>query len=114
VPGGTLVDMHPVTEEQVEGGDAIVGVICESEWVSVELPNSEAGLRQTVDEGLYAVEDETDYDVLHHFDAPEELIDLRRDLLEGQAELVSAIRSASAPLVTRMHVVLRRLRALPT
>jgi hypothetical protein len=113
VPGGTLVDIHPVTEEQVENReDAVVGVILEPEWITVDLPNSEAALRASVAEGLYALEAETDYDVLEHFDEPEELIEAKRDLLEGQEALVDAIRAAAAPLVTRMHVDFRRLRAL--
>ena len=112
VPGGTLVDIHPVTEEQIETGAAVVGVILEPDWVAVDLPNSEAGVREVVRDGLYALEAETAYDVLQHFDDPEELIDAKRDVLEEQHTLVSAIRAAEPPLVTRMHVVLRRLRAL--
>jgi len=108
-PGGTLVDMHPVTEEHVEAAGGQVGVILEPQWVSVELPNSEAALRQTIAEGLYEVELETEYDVLQHFDTAEELIEAKSDLLEEQHELVAAIRAAPAPLATRMHVVFRRL-----
>jgi len=111
--GGTVVDIHPVTEEQVESSEGVVGVIREPDWVNVDLPNSEAALRQTIAEGLYELEEETDYDVLQHFDEYEDLIEEKRDLLEGQDQLVNAIRVAPTPLVTRMHVVLRRLRALP-
>jgi hypothetical protein len=110
IPGGTLVDVHPVTEEQVESGDGIVGVILEPDWIGVDLPNSEAALRETVREGLYALEAETEYDVLEHFDDADDLIDAKRDLLEGQDALVTAIQSASSPLKTRMHIVMRRLR----
>ena len=88
-------------------------MIREPDWVNVDLPNSEAALRQTIAEGLYELEEETDYDVLQHFDESEDLIEEKRDLLEGQDQLVNAIRVAPTPLVTRMHVVLRRLRALP-
>jgi hypothetical protein len=110
-PGGTLVDVHPVTEEQVETTRGFVGVILEPDWVNVDLPNSEAALRQVVHEGLYDLEAEREYDVLQHFDEPEELIDAKRDILEGQDGLVRTIRTAPPPLFTRMHVVLRRLRA---
>ena len=112
VPGGTLVDLHPVTEERVEAKGALVGVILEPEWVSVELPNSESALRQTIAEGLYELEVETEYDVLQHFVQAEELIAAKSDLLEEQQELVAAIRTAPTPLVTRMGVVFRRLRVL--
>jgi hypothetical protein len=110
MPGGTLVDVHPVTQEQVESGEGIVGVILEPDWIAVDLPNSEAALRETVREGLYALEAETEYDVLEHFDDADDLIDTKRDLLEGQDTLVAAIQSASSPLRTRMHIVMRRLR----
>jgi hypothetical protein len=113
VPSGTLVDVHPVTEEQVETRSAVVGVIREPEWIEVELPNAEAALREMVAEGLYELEAESEYDVLQHFDEAIDLIDAKADLLEGQDELVAAIESAEPPLFTRMHVVLRRLRALP-
>jgi hypothetical protein len=112
-PGGTLVDVHPVTEEQVETSAGIVGVILEPEWVGVDLPNSEAALEQGVADGLYRLEAETEYDVLTHADEPDELIEARRELLEDQDELVRSIRAAPPPLFTRMHVVLRRLRVLP-
>ena len=110
VPGGTLVDVHPVTEEQVESGDGVVGVILEPDWIGVDLPNSEAALRETVRDGLYAPEEETEYDVLEHFDDADDLIEAKWDLLEGQDALLAAIQSASSPLRTRMHVVMRRLR----
>jgi len=113
VRGGTVVDIHPVTEEQVESSEGVVGVLREPDWVNVDLPNSEAALRQTIAEGLYELEEETDYDVLQHFDESEDLLEEKRDLLEGQDQLVNAIRVAPTPLVTRMHVVLRCLRALP-
>jgi hypothetical protein len=107
VPGGTLVDAHPITEEHVEG----VGAILEPEWLTVDLPNSEAALRQAIAEGLYELEAETEYDVLQHFDHADELIEAKEDLLEDQAALVAAIRAAPPPLATRMRVVFRRLRS---
>lgn len=113
VSGGTLVDVHPVTEEQVETRDGVVGVILEPEWVNVDLPNSEAALEEVVAQALYRREAETEYDVLTHADEAHDLVEARRNLLEGQAALVRSIEAAAPPLFTRMHVVLRRLRALP-
>jgi hypothetical protein len=112
VRGGTLVDMHPVTEEQVESRREIVGVIREPDWVTIELPNAEAGLQATIGAGLYELEAETHYDVLQHFDEAEELIEAKQDLLEEQEVLERAIHAATPPLMTRMRVVFRRLRAL--
>jgi hypothetical protein len=113
VPGGTLVDMHPVTEEHVSGPGGPVGVIAEPEWLTVELPNAEAALRETVEEGLFGLEAETEYDVLHHFADADDLIETRQGVLQEQEALVSAIRAAETPLVTRMRVVFRRLRVVP-
>ena len=44
VPGGTLVDSHPVTEEEIVADGSPLGVIEEPEWRSVVLPNAEARL----------------------------------------------------------------------
>jgi hypothetical protein len=107
-----LVDVHPVSEEQVEASGAVVGTIEEPDWVTVDLPNAESGVRLVVDEGLYVLEAETEYDVLQHFDDVEELIEVKRDIIEGQDRLISAIRTAPPPLRSRMRVVMRRLRAL--
>ena len=112
VPGGTLVDIHPVTEEHVEAAGAPVGVILEPDWFTGDLPNSESALRRTIAEGLYELEAETEYDVLQHFDRPDELVEAKSDLLETQQALVDAVRAAPPPLVTRMRVVFRRLRAV--
>jgi hypothetical protein len=112
VPTGALVDVHPVTEERVETRAGVIGVIEEPEWTTVELPNAEAALRQTVREGLYALEAEREYDVLTYFDSSAELIAEKRDLLDCQAALTARIEAATPPFVTRMHVVLRRLRVL--
>jgi hypothetical protein len=112
-PGGTLVDVHPVTQERVETDGGVIGTIEEPDWVDVDLPNAEAGVRQVIDEGLYALEAETEYDVLQHFDDAEELIEVKHDIIEGQDRLIAAIRGAELPLRTRMRVVMRRLRATP-
>jgi hypothetical protein len=103
--------MHPVTEEHVEAAGEPVGVIHEPDWFGVDLPNSEAALRQAVADGLFELGAETEYDVLQHFDHPDELIEAKSDLLEEQQTLVDAIRAAPLPLTTRMHVVFRGLRA---
>jgi hypothetical protein len=113
IPGGILVDIHPVTEERVEARNGPVGVIREPEWLNVELPNSEAALRQTIAEGLFELEVEKEYDVLEHFDHADELIEAKQDVIEEQLELIAAVHAAPPPLVTRMRVVFRRLRALP-
>ncbi len=111
VPEGTMVELHPLTEEHVEAADGPVGVIAEPEWAEVDLPNTEARLREAVEAGLYALEAETEFDFLKHYDAAEELLEAKQDLLAGQEPLVRRIAAARPPFVLREHVVLRRLRA---
>jgi hypothetical protein len=112
VPHGTMLDLHPVTEQQVEAGGGIVGVIREPEWIERDLLSAEAGLEHVVAEGLYLLEKEVDFDVLQHFDTTEELLERAADLLASQPALARRIRGTSPPFVLREHVVLRRLRAL--
>jgi hypothetical protein len=110
VPGGTLVDLHPVTEEQIEAAGDLIGVIPEPDWFSTHLPNAEARLRDVVRDGLFSPVAETDFDILEHFDEPSDLIEAKREHLEDD-ELVRRIRAARSPLTTREHMVLRVLRA---
>jgi hypothetical protein len=111
-PDGTLLDLHPVTEQQVEAGGTVVGTIREPEWVDRHLPNAEAGLQQVIGEGLYVLEAEVDFDVLQHFDTTDELTEKAADLLAAQPALDRRIRDTPPPFVLRERVVLRRLRAL--
>lgn len=110
VPGGTLVDLHPMTEEQVEAGERVLGVIEEPVFVSVDLPNAEARLVQAIDDGLYTLEAETELDILQHFGDADDLIEAKQRHLDAQPSLVRKIRAAAPPLVTRERFVLRRLR----
>jgi hypothetical protein len=75
------------------------------------LPNAEARLEEAIRAGLYTLEQETEFDVLQHFDQVDELLEAKEERLVGQPALVRWIRAASPPLVAREHVVLRRLRA---
>jgi hypothetical protein len=113
MPGGTLVDAHPVTQERVESATGVVGTIAEPEWLEVDLPNAEGGLRQVVREGLFTLEAEITYSVVEHFDETTDLLELKREVLEGQRELIAAIQAASPPLRAHFSVVARRLRAVP-
>jgi hypothetical protein len=106
-----MVDLHPVTEEQVESADGPVGVIAEPEFAEIDLPNAEARLREAVEAGLFAQEAETQFDFLKYYDAADELLEAKQDLLAGQETLVRRIGAARPPLALREHVVLRRLRA---
>ena len=113
VPEGTLLDLHPVTEQQAEADGRIIGVIREPVFIERDLPNAEAGLRQVIADGLYVLEAEVDFDVLQHFDTTDELLEKEADHLATQTALAQRIRGTSPPILLREHVVLRRLRALP-
>lgn len=110
VPGGTMLDLHPVTEEQVEASGRRIGVIEDPEF-RVDLPNAEARLAEAIRDGLYALEAELEFDVLQHIDTVEELLAKREELLARQPALGGRIRAATPSLVIREHVVFRRLRA---
>ena len=110
VCGGTLVDLHPVTEEHVEAGGQLIGVIEDPDYRSIDLPNAEACLQAEVRRGLYAWEAEKEFDFLQHFDDAEELIEAKRDALASQHDLVRRIRAATLPFTIHEHVVLRRFR----
>ena len=112
VPGGTLLDLHPVTEGRIEANGVVIGVVPEPEFVETDLPNVEAAVEQVVAAGLYVHEAETSLDVLQHFDTAEELLERHAEHLQGEEVLVTTIRSATPPFVVREHAVLRRFRAL--
>jgi hypothetical protein len=109
VPGGTLVDLHPVTEERLEASGRSLGVLEETEWLTVDLPNSEACVAAAIREGLYTLEAETEFELLQHFDSAEDVLDAKSEILSE--DQVKAIRSATPPFLTREDFVLRRLLA---
>jgi hypothetical protein len=110
VHGGTLIDLHPVTEQQVEGRDGVVGTIEEPDFVFETLPNAERRLEDAIRDGVYALEAELAFDLLQHFDDADELIDANTDVLASQSSLKKRIREAPPPFVLRERYVGRRLR----
>ena len=88
------------------------GVIEEPEWRSVVLPNAEARLADAIQDGFFALEAKTEFDLLQHFDTAEDLIEAKANRLESQLELVRRIRTARPPFVNREHYIARRLRGL--
>ena len=112
ISGGTMLDLHPVTEEHVEDAHGRhVGVIADPEYADEDLPNAEARLEEAVVAGLYVFEAEVEFDVLQHYDNADELMEAKAERLDSQQELVQQIRAATPPLRLREHVVLRRYRA---
>jgi hypothetical protein len=111
VPGGTLLDLHPVTEGRIEAEGIEIGVVPDPEFIATDLPNVAAGLAQTTGEGLYALEAETTLDMLEHFDTAEELIARHEGPLASEHALQNRVRASRPPFVVREHAVLYRLRA---
>ena len=112
VPGGMMLDLHPVTEEHAEDARGRhIGVLADPEYADEDLPNAVARLEQAVVAGLYAPEAEVEFDVLQHYDEVDELMEAKAERLASQQELAQRIRAATPPLRLREHVVLRRYRA---
>jgi hypothetical protein len=111
VPQGTLVDLHPVTEEHVEADGNTIGVVEDPGFLSVDLPNAESRLQESMRDGLFALEGEVEFDFLQYFDEVQELSDATQERLAAQTPLARRIRAANPPVVLREHCVLRRLRA---
>ena len=111
IPGGALVDLHPVTEGKVESSGQVLGTLEEPNWITEVLPNAERRLTDAIRDGLYVLEDQMEYDLLQHFDTAEDLVEAHRDIIEGVPPLLERIRVATPPLLTSEHYVGRRLRA---
>jgi hypothetical protein len=114
ITDGTLVDLHPVTEQVVETGGRVLGTILEPDWTARILPNAEARLRDAIRHGLFVLEDEIEYDLCQHFDTAQDLLEAKSEVLGDQAALAASIRAADAPLLTRERYVGRRLRVRRT
>ena len=110
VPGGCVIVLHPIAEGVIEVDGEAFAVVPEPEWMERELAGAERGLAEVVRGGLLELEVETEFDLYYDFDAPEDLIDLRQELLEPHPELEARIRALPSPPRLRHRLVLRRLR----
>jgi hypothetical protein len=109
VPGGTLLDLHPVTEMRIASGDTIIGTIPEPDFATT-LANVDGALERVVGDGLYTLEAASELDVLQHFETGADLLEHQAEELRGERALVERIRAASPPFVAFEHAVLRRYR----
>ena len=111
VPGGVLLDMHPVppsTRAEVRGES--LGEFDDSEFMQI-VANAEAELERT---GLFERESEVEFDYLERYDDPAQLLEDVKDCWEGcriPPELEARILGAEGPVDIWEHVVLRRFRA---
>jgi hypothetical protein len=105
-----MLDLHPVTEEQVEAGGRPIGIVEEPEYTTIHLPNAEKRVKEAVAAGLYSLEAETEFDFVRYFDDAAELVAAHEDPSIVKPELVERLSETTAPLALREHVVLRRFR----
>ena len=112
VPGGKLLDMHPVppaTRAEVSGHS--LGDFDDAEFFDI-VSTTEAGLDETVQAGLFSFETEVEFDWLERYDNAEELLeDLKTwEGLSVPGDLAKRIREAESPVDIWERVILRRFR----
>ena len=111
VPGGVLLDMHPVppsTRAEVRGES--LGEFDDSEFQRL-VADAESVLERS---GLFRHESELEFDYLERYDDAAEMLNDIRDGWEGcgiPSELEQRILAAGEPVDIWEHVVLRRFRA---
>jgi hypothetical protein len=113
VPGGVLLDMHPVpppTRAEVRGES--LGEFDDAEFMRI-VANGEAEIERS---GLFRREWETKFDYLERYDDPAQLLEDIKEDWDGcvaPADLEARILEAGGPVDIWERVVLRRFRAEP-
>lgn len=109
VPGGTLLDMHPIPPStRVERLGTSLGDFDDAEFFAT-VAATEAGLEAT---GLYELEAELEFDWLERYESGVELL---ADVEEWEgcripADVAERVRTAEPPVDIWERVVLRRFR----
>ena len=111
VPGGDLVDFHPVFPPwaRVEAGGRNLGNLEEPSFPE-QLQAAEEGMRQVVRRGLFDAVAEQFHDLREHYDDADELIDVWEDEIEP--ELARRVRAARGPLEVVDKVAFRLYRSI--
>ena len=109
---GILLDLHPIPPSMhafSNGRD--LGVVDEREFFRV-VRDTEAELRRTVDEGLFALEAETELNVIERFDTLEQLFETTDewDNIHLSKRLRARLKRATPPIDFHERLVLRRYR----
>ncbi len=100
VPGGTLVDIHPIPpDEQAEAGGEVLGRIDEREFFEIV----SATENELASAGLFELEAEVERDVFERFDTTEEFFEIvgDREGVRIPAWLARRVRAASPPIDLR-------------
>jgi 2-polyprenyl-6-methoxyphenol hydroxylase-like FAD-dependent oxidoreductase len=113
--GGFLLDLHPTKPfATVEAGGVGLGALDELELMEL-VAETEAGLDETVQSGLFTLEKAVRFDVLERFDSADELVRRVDDDWFGASvpkPVARAVRAGDAPFDIRERVVLQRFRVL--
>lgn len=112
--GGVLLDLHPTKPfATVEGGGVRLGALDESDFMEI-VAATEASLRQTLQMGLFALEEARTLDVVERFDTADELVDAVADWVGVSIpdEVAESVRASLSPFDIRERVLLQRFRVL--
>jgi hypothetical protein len=114
VPGGILLDMHPVPPSaRAEARGVSLGEFDDAEFFGT-VAATEAALEETVHAGLFALETELAFDWLERFESGQELIEAASSW-EGcriPHSVADRIRRVEPPVDIWERVVLRRFGSL--
>jgi hypothetical protein len=111
VPGGILLDMHPVPPSaRAEVGGVSLGEFEDEKFFEIVAATE----RPLAESDLFALEDELEFDYLERYERAEELLEDTENW-EGCSvprELATAIREVTPPVDVWERVALRRFRAV--
>ncbi|MGH2797823.1 MAG: hypothetical protein ACRDM0_09185 [Thermoleophilaceae bacterium] len=113
VPGGTLLDLQPIAPSPtVHAGGMLLGQL-DQEKVWARFGKTEPGVDAAVQEGLFELGTQLEFDVIERFDSKAELVAtiLERDDWQMSEELAARLGSAEPPIDGHDHVRLRKFRA---
>jgi hypothetical protein len=115
VPGGLVVDTQPVSARpSVEAGGVELGTLDMHEWRGT-IGAVDRLVAETIDDGLFALEAESEFVVTDAFDDGREMVALVRGWRGTRISDALARRVASAmpPISVQQQVRMHLLRALP-
>jgi hypothetical protein len=112
VERGVLLDLHPIPPSMhAFSGGKDLGVVDEREFFRL-MRATERELQRTVDEGLFALEAETELDVIERFGTVDDLFETVEEWenIHLSKRLRARLRRASPPIDLHERLVLRRYR----
>jgi hypothetical protein len=115
VSGGLVVDTQPVSARPVvETGGVKLGTLDTREWRTT-IDAVDGVVTETIDDGFFALEAESEFIVIDTFDDGRELVESVSGWRGTRISRALARRVASAtpPITVHQEVQLRLLRALP-